>query len=172
MKFLITGGNRGLGQELVARFHGDSISRADGYDITKHAREIAQKSLDYDVFVNNAQAGYAQTELLFEMAKRWSGTRKTIINISTGLTQSPVSLFEGLEMMQYRIQKIALEEAVKQLRHAKIGIRLVIVRPGVVKTQPNQTDGVDPDVWAQEMFDVLSRNNTWIDDVTIHPTRK
>jgi hypothetical protein len=78
------------------------------------------------VFINNAQAGYAQTELLFEMASRWQGTKKHIIIISTMMTQDPVSVLPGLGMDHYRIQKVTLEETVKQLRNRNLGIRLAM----------------------------------------------
>ena len=51
MKMLVTGGNRGLGLILVNHFNAVSISRQQGYDITKDTKAIAEKSLDYDVFV-------------------------------------------------------------------------------------------------------------------------
>ena len=57
MKMLITGGNRGLGQFLSTTFSADSISRSTGLDITEHAVQIAERSLNYDVFVNNAFDG-------------------------------------------------------------------------------------------------------------------
>ena len=37
--FFITGGNRGLGQQLQHAFNGTSISRTQGYDITKQVKE-------------------------------------------------------------------------------------------------------------------------------------
>lgn len=176
MKIAITGGTAGIGQALAKVYESQGhevmpLSRRNGYNI-RSTPKVADAVETCDMFVNNAQAGYAQTELLFEMAKRWQGTGKTIINISTAMTQNPVSIFDGLEMLQYRLQKVALEDAVKQLRHSRIGVRLVIVRPGLVNTQPNQTMGIDPDAWAKAMVDTLANPTVWIDDITIHPRRK
>ena len=55
MKILITGGSKGLGKYLTEQFGADSIGRTEGYDITKpeDQKRIAQKSLEYDVFINN-----------------------------------------------------------------------------------------------------------------------
>jgi len=54
MKVLVTGGNRGLGAHLVQALGADTISRSTGLDITTQVKEIAEISLQYDVFVNNA----------------------------------------------------------------------------------------------------------------------
>lgn len=176
MKIAITGGTAGIGQALgdIYETQGHEVlrlSRRTGHNI-RVIPKVAAVIEPCDMFINNAQVGYAQTELLFDVAKRWKGSRKTIINISTAMTQYPLSSLPGVEMMEYRLQKVALEEAVKQLRHAQYGIRLIIVRPGVVKTQPDQQDGMDPDIWAREMIDIIDRNQSWIDDVTIHSMRK
>ena len=127
-----------------------------------------------DMFINNAQAGYAQTELLFEMVDRWQGTKKHIIVISTIMTQTPLSSIPGLTMDQYRIQKIALEESVKQIRNRKIGIDLTIVRPGNVATDPNKTvpPAADVNNWARtliNLLDMAKNNNLVIPDISLGP---
>jgi nucleoside-diphosphate-sugar epimerase len=119
MKIAITGHSKGIGKALadVYESRGHEIvglSRSNGYNI-KSIPKCADAIETCDMFINNAQAGFAQTELLFEMAKRWSGTKKHIVVISTMMTQDPVSSIEGLDMDQYRIQKIALEQAVQQV---------------------------------------------------------
>ena len=40
------------------------------------------------------------------------------------MTQNPISPILGLDMDAYRIQKISLEEAVKQIRHQQLKIKL------------------------------------------------
>jgi hypothetical protein len=79
MKYMITGGNRGLGEAFVNHFNGDSFSRSTGYDITKETDRawLANKSLEYNVFVNNAFDGpfqepwadFGQIKLLYDVAK-------------------------------------------------------------------------------------------------------
>jgi len=122
MKVLVTGGNRGLGQELTLRFSGDSISRTDGYDITKHAREIAQKSLDYDIFINNAFDGppqeewadFGQVQVLLEVYKAWkdAGKEGWIFNIGSVGAEHIVAPEPSFET--YRIAKSALAHASRQ----------------------------------------------------------
>lgn len=126
------------------------------------------------MFVNNAQAGYAQTELLFEMVYRWQGTKKQIIVISTMMTQSPVSTIPGLDMDHYRVQKGALEDAVKQLRHKQLGIRLILVRPGDVATNSDKTVPPSADVnnWAKtllNLIDMVNNNGLLISDISLGP---
>jgi hypothetical protein len=122
MKYIITGGNRGLGQHLVEKFQGDSYSRSNGFDITQHTAQIAQDSLNYDVFVNNAfdgppqenWANFAQAQIYMAVYDAWKNAGKTghIFNIgSTGAKNvvAPEPRFET-----YRISKAALEHASRQ----------------------------------------------------------
>jgi NAD(P)-dependent dehydrogenase (short-subunit alcohol dehydrogenase family) len=128
-----------------------------------------------DVFVNNAQTGYAQTELLFEIAQRWSGTNKQIIVISTMMTQDPVSVLPGIDMTACRIQKVALEEAVKQLRYQRLGIKITTVRPGNIATSADKMvpPAADVDIWARVLVTALElaqANGLTIPDISLGPT--
>lgn len=139
---LVTGGNRGLGLSLVTDFNGTSVSRNNGYDITKEEdiKRIAQESLNYDVFINNAfdgppqepWANFAQVNLLLEVFKVWKEHGKSghIFNIgSTGANNivPPEPSFET-----YRIAKAALEHASKQCsaafkdNHVKFKTTLIV----------------------------------------------
>lgn len=122
MKMLVTGGNRGLGLALVDHFTADSISRADGLDITKDVKAIAEQSLNYDIFVNNAfdgpphepWANFAQTNLLYEVYQQWKANNKNgwIFNIGSVGEKSikePEPMFET-----YRTSKAALAHASRQ----------------------------------------------------------
>jgi NAD(P)-dependent dehydrogenase (short-subunit alcohol dehydrogenase family) len=116
--------------------------------------------------------GYAQTELLFEIAQRWSSTGKHIIIISTMMTQDPVSALPGIDMTAYRVQKVALEEAVKQLRHQRLGIKITIVRPGNIATSVDKTvpPAADVDNWAKFLIHTLETaqaNNLVISDISL-----
>ena len=178
MKIAITGHTAGIGQALAQIYsqHGHDIvglSRRDGNNI-RNIPKIADQIEPCDMFVNNAQSGYAQTELLFEMTQRWTGTKKHIIVISTQMTQDPVSVLPGLDMLAYHQQKVTLEEMVKQLRHQRLGVNITIVRPGFIATQPGQTVPPAADVsnWARTLLDVLSmakNNNLTIPDISLGP---
>lgn len=178
MKIAITGHTAGIGQALAKEYLSTGheivgISRRDGNNI-RNTPKIADLVEPCDVFVNNAQAGYAQTELLFEIAQRWQGTKKHIIVISTMMTQDPISVLPGLVMDQYRIQKVALEQAVQQIRNRRLGIRLTIVRPGNIATSTDKTvpPAADVNNWAKTLlalFELAEHNNLRIPDISLGP---
>jgi NAD(P)-dependent dehydrogenase (short-subunit alcohol dehydrogenase family) len=129
MNYLITGGTRGLGKHLVETFSGDSISRTENQlDITKEHDQavIALKSLDYDVFINNAfdgppheqHANFAQTTLLWKVYETWKTNDKRgyIFNIGSSGSKSVVAPNPMFET--YRSSKAALEFASKQCTKA------------------------------------------------------
>jgi len=178
MKIAITGHTAGIGQALAQEYqlNGDEIiglSQRDGNNI-RNTSKICDQIEPCDVFVNNAQVGYAQTELLFEMARRWAGTKKHIVVISTMMTQEPVCSMPGLDMDHYRLQKVALEEAVRQIRHRRLGVKITLVRPGNIATGPDKTvpPAADVDNWAKTLLSLLelaTRNNLKISDISLGP---
>lgn len=139
MRMLVTGGNRGLGQHLVERFGAVSISRADGFDITKNHQEIAALSLDYDVFVNNAfdgppqesWANFGQTQVYMAVYDAWRAANKSgwIFNIGSVGEQSIVAPEPRWET--YRISKAALNHASRQgtqaFRQDLVGFRTTLL---------------------------------------------
>lgn len=162
MKIAITGHTAGIGQALAEAYYGNEIvglSKRDGNNI-RNTLKIADAIEPCDMFINNAQAGFAQTELLFEVHKRWADTQKTIMVISTMMTQQPVSVMEDMD--EYRIQKTSLEDAVKQLRYKyPRGPNIVIVRPGRVD---------EPEVWARtlvKLFNTAEANGLSIPDISL-----
>ena len=178
MKIAITGHTAGIGQALakVYQTRGHEIvglSKREGWNI-RNIPKICDQIEPCNMFVNNAQAGYAQTELLFEMAQRWAGTKKHIMVISSMITQQIASTLPGLDMDHYRLQKSVLEDAVLQLRHKQLGLYITIVRPGNIATSPDKTvpPAADVDNWAQsliDIFDYAAKNNLEIPDISLAP---
>lgn len=175
MKIAITGGTAGIGQAIgdVYEAQGHEVarlSRRTGHNI-RSVPKVADAIMDSDMFINNAQSGFAQIELLFEMCQRWQGTKKTIVVISTLITQDPMSVIPGLDMELYRIQKLALEEAVQQLRFKRLGLKIILVRPGKIATTPGQTPPVaDPVNWAKNLVDIMEsaeKNNLCVTDISL-----
>jgi len=181
MKIAITGHTAGIGKALAKEYVSGGheiigLSQREGNNI-RNTPKICNQIESCDVFVNNAQAGYAQTELLFEMAQRWQGTKKHIIVISTMMTQDPVSNLAGLEMDQYRVQKVALEEAVQQIRHRRVGVKITIVRPGNIATSTDKTvpPAADVNNWARTLLDLLDtakNNDLVIPEISLGPLNK
>jgi hypothetical protein len=170
MKIAITGNSHGIGKtfakELTARGHTIvGISRSGGENIRRipHTATLIEPC---DMFINNAQSQYAQTDLLYEVWKRWQGKKKYIWNISTMMTEEPINSIpdgqDDLIMSQYRNQKIALEDASRQLRHKNNWPRISIIRPGGVATQPNlnNTNKADVDEWVKSIIGIFTQNES------------
>lgn len=145
MKIAITGHKKGIGQEfakqLAKRGHEIiGISRSDGENIrrTAHTASLIEPC---DMLINNAISLYAQTELLFEVWHRWQNIKdvRHIWNISTKVCEwDQDKEIQGLTMresMQYRNQKMALELAHRQLDAQHSHTKMLLIRPGSVKTQ-------------------------------------
>jgi NADP-dependent 3-hydroxy acid dehydrogenase YdfG len=178
MKIAITGHTAGIGQALAVQYANQGheivgLSRRQGHNI-RNVPKICDQIEPCDLFINNAQAGYAQTELLFEMAQRWSGTKKHIMVISTMMAQDPISCLPGLDMDHYRVQKVALEEAVQQIRNRQLDVSFTIVRPGNIATSADKTvpPAADVNNWAQtliEIFDLVKQRNLSINEISLGP---
>lgn len=126
MKIMITGGNRGLGLHIQRVLGGDSFSRSNGFDIIKDRKRLAELSLDYDVFINNAFDGpfqqnwadFGQVKLLYDVATAWRTHNKTgwIINIGSSGSEDIVAPEPDWET--YRVNKAALKHHSQQWTRA------------------------------------------------------
>lgn len=160
MKIAITGGTAGIGQALgdIYTEQGHEVlrlSRRTGYNIRSTPKIVAAIT-ECDMFINNAQAGFAQTELLFEVWRAWRGQPKHIMVISSMMTSLPVSRIADMD--EYWLQKRTLEEACAQLRNKDRWPKINIVRPGPVATQPGQETPrpyADPRAWAELVVQCL-----------------
>lgn len=178
MKIAITGHTAGIGRALAEQYQqrGHEIvglSKREGHNI-RNISKIVQHIEPCDMFINNAQSGFAQTELLFEMARCWQGTRKHIMVISTMMTELPASQMPN--MIEYWCQKTALETAVSQLRAQQLGIKFTIVRPGDIATSPEKTvpPSADVDRWAETLVKIfeLTDPDLTISEISLGPRRR
>ena len=183
MKIAITGHTHGIGkafaEQLAERGHYIvGISRRAGKNIRRvlHTASLIEPC---DLFINNAQSQYAQTELFYEVWKRWSGQKKYIWNISTMMTEEPVNSMpdgqDDIAMSQYRNQKLALEEASKQLRYKNCWPQISIIKPGGVATQEqnDNTNKADVKLWVNSVIDTFAHNNNiFISEISIGYTKK
>ena len=179
MKIAVTGHKHGIGkafaEQLAERGHDIvGISRSDGENI-RRIEHTANLIKPCDLFINNAQSMFAQTELLYAVWKRWQGQKKYIWNISTIMTEQPVNSIpdglDDLDMSQYRVQKLALEESSKQLTHKNNRPFISIIRPGGVDTQGRGGENVD--TWVKSVIDTFTQHdNIHISEISIGHTTK
>lgn len=167
MKIAITGHTAGIGQAfakiLAGRGHDIvGLSKRHGDNI-RNIPKIAERIVPCDMFINNAQAGYAQTELLYAVWEKWQDQPgKHIWCIGTMMTQSPtdqpVQGQSDIDMNQYRNQKMALDDAIVQLRNKKHMPVITMIRPGAVATQPGQIPEwpyCDVNIWANTVISTV-----------------
>jgi NAD(P)-dependent dehydrogenase (short-subunit alcohol dehydrogenase family) len=186
MKILVTGGNRGLGLDIVNELSADGISRQSGFDITKDIKAIAEKSLDYDVFINNAfdgppqeeWANFAQTNLLLEVYKQWAEQDKQgwIFNIGSVGEQTIVAPDPSWET--YRVSKAALRHASQQCTRAfkdnKVKFKTTLISPDRIDTELTRSratwtgNGVNTnDIIKFIQYATTVAPNTVIEDVVV-----
>jgi len=147
MKMLVTGGKRGLGEQLVNVFAADSASRVNGFDINLNTHELAVLSLEYDVFVNNAFDGppqelwadFGQAQLYFAVYDAWKTAGKSghIFNIGSVGEKHIVAPEPRFET--YRVAKAALAHASRQGTHAfkqnLVKFRTTLITPDRLDTE-------------------------------------
>lgn len=180
MKIAITGHTAGIGRafaQYLSKRGNDivGLSKRDGNNI-RNTPKIVEKIIGCDMWINNAQSGYAQTELLYKVVEVWGHDRsKMIWTISTMMTQHlVVPDIEGLSacsLYEYKNQKRALEDAFYQLKHHKV--RMCLIRPGAVATQSYNQAGVnaaDVDQWVSAIcgyYLTAREHSLWIEEISL-----
>ena len=186
-KYLITGGNRGLGLALVKHTNGKSISRSDNFDITKDIEKIVSLSLEYDVFINNAfdgpphedWANFAQVNLYMALYDAWSKHNKKgwIVNIGSVGEKHIVSPEPRFET--YRVSKAALSHASKQGTQAfkmnKVPFKTTLITldrldTELTRSRPNFTNNAISLMDIAKFLDYGSsvNSNTVIEEITFY----
>ena len=183
MKIAITGHTHGIGkafaEQLEERGHSIlGISRSTGENIRRVAH-TASLIKSCDLFINNAQSQYAQTELLYEVWQKWKNQEKYIWNISTIMIEQPINSTpdgqDDIIMSQYYNQKIALEEASRQLGFKSSWPKISIIRPGGVATQEkfDNTNKANVNTWVKSVIDTFTHNdNILISEISIGHAKK
>jgi hypothetical protein len=175
VRIAITGHSAGIG-EALAKIYADKgheiigLSRRNGYNI-RSTPKVAAMIEPCDMFINNAQVGFAQTELLFDVWNRWQGQNKTIMVISSMMASLPMPY--PLELHEYYIQKKTLEEACRQLSYKSTFPKLVVVKPGAIATQPSQIvrDCADLNRWAETLVNCFDMTDPdlFISEIALGP---
>jgi NAD(P)-dependent dehydrogenase (short-subunit alcohol dehydrogenase family) len=187
MKVLITGGNKGLGKEFVKVFDGENISRETGFNIITQSKEIAQKSLDYDVFINNAfdgppqekWANFGQVQVLLAVYDAWKEAGKdgwifNIGSVGANYIVAPEPKFET-----YRIAKSALAHASRQCTSAfknnLVKFKTTLITPDRLDTELSRSratwtgNGVDcGDIANFIKYATTVQPNTCIEEIILY----
>ena len=134
MRIYVTGGTKGLGAAIIQSFERQymfddikNLSRSTGYDIRNGVEHFCKT--DFDVYVNNAQYGFRQTELLYELFKRNKMRKCHIINIGSVSGDG-----DRKEYNPYAVEKAALEKATTQLQLVDSKCKVSLIKPGRMDT--------------------------------------
>ncbi len=169
MKIAITGHSEGIGKSFanILSKQGHSIvglSRRNGHNI-RSLNKVIGPIVECDMFINNAQVGFAQTELLYKVWQQWHDQPKTIWLIGSIMSTNYKTPFE---MEEYKLQKQTLDQAYYNLKNTRSKCKLTLVKPGKVDTQGE--GGAPVDVWCQavvDMWDRCSKDNLSLQEISI-----
>lgn len=138
----ITGTTRGIGKAISDLLEEEghniiSLNRSAGFDLTLPWDQLEHKLYPAikhaDIFINNAQREFTQTKILQYLFTNWKNENdKAIINISSTVGDKRQDA-KG-KWNKYQIQKIALDEACKQLEGMG-KCKVTNIRPGWVDTE-------------------------------------
>ena len=137
MKVAVTGHTSGIGKAIYEKYQPNSIgfSRSNGFDITKDIKKILKACKDCDIFVNNAQQDFFQTELLYALGRNFQGKIINIGSMSKDWTKG------YRKMYKYGVEKVTLNEANDQLFWE--GVDTCIINPSYVDTPMIRKHDVD-----------------------------
>ena len=136
MKIGITGHTKGLGHAFFNLFKSQGhevvgFSRSNGYDIVEKIDDIISTVKDFDMFINNAYAPIAQTELLSRLITEWQDTDKTIVNISSkvAVLDQPPAIVKD-----YANNKLNQNLLIAK-RHTTASPRILNITLGIIDTE-------------------------------------
>jgi len=165
MKIAITGHSSGIGKSFASYLSNRGheivgLSSRNGHNI-RNIHKIAEHILPCDMWINNAQAGFAQTELFYHVFEKWHNDSNKIVWIISTIMASEYRMPDvtGLskrQLSEYRTQKRALEDAAKTVRQQGSLCRICLIRPGAVATQSYNIAGEnasDVDIWVKTVCD-------------------
>lgn len=144
-KIAITGHTRGFGKYMFDKLMSEGnemlgFSKSTGYDITKKdiRKSIVDQIKEFDIFINCAQQGFAQTEMLYDLFYEWQNKKKIIINLGSNARD-----FTNRDRpYDYSVQKLALNHASKQLGRSGI-CKVTTVDYGFLVRNEGSTIGYD-----------------------------
>lgn len=131
----LTGSKSGFAPELISELKGRGFY-VQGYGVGEidlaQPAAVAHVVADADVFINNANYGFSQTEILFELYKIWKDDpTKHIINVSSRAAQPNIS-----KGYLYAAQKASLEHLANNLTYNSLKkCKISTVAVGLMREQ-------------------------------------
>jgi NADP-dependent 3-hydroxy acid dehydrogenase YdfG len=152
MKISITGHTSGIGLALSNYFSTNhdviGFSRSNGYDISDEnsRKNILEKSLGSDIFINNAYNDYdgSQLEMLKLVTSHNEFSGKIVINISSRYTT---------DSNNYCNTKAALDKFCESFIFNR-NIKLINLKPGLIVT-PRVTSINNPKMSADDVVNII-----------------
>jgi len=134
-KIAVTGHTSGLGKSFFNLLtqqghHVIGFSRSNGYDIRDYSivSKIIKEINDFDLFINNAKPDYTQSQIVYRLAREWSGT---VLSIGSTVVVNPPNWTDTF-LLEYVTQKIALAHA-HQVLEKIAKCNLVLVHPNHIQ---------------------------------------
>jgi hypothetical protein len=147
----ITGHTAGLGASFykLLKNHGYEVhgfSRSNGYDLRDYSQvgQMLDQIKDFDLFINNAKPDYAQSQIVYRLARSW--TKGTVLSIGSLATIQPPK-WTDIYLLEYLTQKTALAHAHKVLEPI-CDCQLTIVHPSHL--------GDDTDLYVTQLITELN----------------
>lgn len=170
MNIALTGHTRGFGKYILEKISEEHtvkcFSKSTGHDITKKdiRIDIVNQINDCDIFINCAQEGYAQIELLYDVFHVWAEKPKLILNIGSNARD-----FTNRDRpYDYSVQKLALNHASKQLGRSNI-CKVVTVDFGFLTRDEGSTIGHESAFeYVQIALNSLYKNHRLLEILVAH----
>ena len=133
MKIAITGHTSGLGKTLALELK--KTHQIIGFSRKnipiENYKKIVKKSLECDIFINNAHSNFYQTLLLQEIFNKWKNKNKTIVNIVSRSKYPNIS-----EGFLYSSSKSSLSYLAHSLRFkTEKKCRIIDICPGLINSK-------------------------------------
>jgi hypothetical protein len=135
MNIAVTGHTQGLGKAFLDYYlsQGHQVigfSRQTGFDLRdwSNMQRVLDQTKDFDLVISNAKPDFFQTVFLYEMAKRPERAFQ-IISIGSCIIDNEVVQEQDLGINLYKTQKIALQDAHRQLIKKYKDFNSVLVHP-------------------------------------------
>lgn len=130
-KIAVTGHTSGLGKSFfdLLTQHGHAVtgfSKSNGYDLRDYSvvSKIINEIQGFDLFINNAKPDYAQAQIVYRLARDWTGT---VLSIGSKVVIDPPPWTDTF-LLEYVTQKTALAHAHQVLEKVS-KCRLILVHP-------------------------------------------